>query len=293
MNSISREKYEFFKGFWIDMLTRGIDIYSGYYFVDLIIIIEDIQQVVALYDGEKYNLSEIKRLFKEFNTYINKNYFYYSYYSNEIKKLKNISRNIDLYINKKKKLESELNKIYIKVNDMLLYCIYGGILCGIGYGLVFLRNGSAGGTDIITMLIRKKYSNFNIGAVNFAINLIIVTIEAIIFGIPRALYTLISMFIQGLVLDQVIRGFSSKKLMMILTEKEEEIIKYIIADMHRGVTTLPARGEFTDQDKRMLYCLVTSRQMITLKNRILSCDPKAFISILDVSEVKGRGFQNL
>lgn len=70
MNSISREKYEFFKGFWIDMLTRGIDIYSGYYFVDLIIIIEDIQQVVALYDGEKYNLSEIKRLFKEFNTYI-------------------------------------------------------------------------------------------------------------------------------------------------------------------------------------------------------------------------------
>ncbi len=79
----------------------------------------------------------------------------------------------------------------------------------------------------------------------------------------------------------------------VLTEKEEEIIKYIIADMHRGVTTLPARGEFTDQDKRMLYCLVTSRQMITLKNRILSCDPKAFISILDVSEVKGRGFQNL
>nr|WP_304285422.1 YitT family protein [Clostridium paraputrificum] len=182
---------------------------------------------------------------------------------------------------------------YIKVNDMLLYCIYGGVLCGIGYGLVFLRNGSAGGTDIITMLIRKKYSNFNIGAVNFAINLIIVTIGAIIFGIPRALYTLISMSIQGLVLDQVIRGFSSKKLMMILTEKEEEIIKYIIADMHRGVTTLPARGEFTDQDKRMLYCLVTSRQMITLKNRILSCDPKAFISILDVSEVKGRGFQNL
>ena len=142
---------------------------------------------------------------------------------------------------------------------MLLYCIYGGVLCGIGYGLVFLRNGSAGGTDIITMLIRKKYSNFNIGAVNFAINLIIVTIGAIIFGIPRALYTLISMFIQGLVLDQVIRGFLSKKLIIeILTEKEEEIIKYIIAkaDMHRGVTTLPARGEFTDQDKRMLYSLV-------------------------------------
>lgn len=182
---------------------------------------------------------------------------------------------------------------YINVNDMLLYCIYGGALCGIGYGLVFLRNGSAGGTDIITMIIRKKYSNLNIGLVNFSINIIIVTIGAIIFGIPRALYTLTSMFIQGLVLDQVIRGFSSKKLMMILTDKESEIIKYILSDMHRGVTTIPARGEFKDQDKRMIYCLVTSRQMIVLKNKILASDPKAFISILDVSEVKGRGFQTI
>lgn len=182
---------------------------------------------------------------------------------------------------------------YINVNDILLYCIYGGVLCGIGYGLVFLRNGSTGGADIITMLIRKKYSNFNIGAVGFSINLLIVIIGALIFGIPRALYTLISIFIQSLVLEQVLRGFSSKKLMLILTDKEEEVIKYIINDMNRGVTTLPARGEFTDEDKRMLYCLVTSRQMISLKNKILSCDPKAFISILDVSEVKGRGFQNL
>lgn len=181
----------------------------------------------------------------------------------------------------------------ITVNDILLYCIYGGVLCGIGYGLVFLRNGSTGGTDIITMLIRKKYSNFNIGALGFSINLIVVFIGALIFGIPRALYTLISIFIQGLVLDQMIRGFSSKKLMLILTEMEDEIINFIIADMHRGVTTIPARGEFTDKNKRMLYCLVTSRQMIELKNKILATDPKAFISILEVSEVKGRGFQNL
>lgn len=118
MNIISREKYEFFKCFWIDMLTRGIDIYSGYYFVDLIIIIEDIQQIVALYEGEKYKLDEIKRLFKEFNSYINKNYFYYLHYSNEIKKIKNISKNIDLYISEKKRLESELNKVYIKVNGI-------------------------------------------------------------------------------------------------------------------------------------------------------------------------------
>lgn len=181
----------------------------------------------------------------------------------------------------------------IKVDDILLYCIYGGVLCGLGYGLVFLRNGSTGGTDIITMVIRQKFSNYNIGALGFSLNLVIIIIGAIIFGIPKALYTLISIFIQSIVLDRVIRGFSSKKLMLILTEKEELIINYIIKDLHRGVTTLPARGEFTDTDKRMLYCIVTTRQMLELKAKILSMDSKAFINILDISEVKGKGFTNL
>ncbi|MEG0641521.1 MAG: YitT family protein [Clostridium sp.] len=181
----------------------------------------------------------------------------------------------------------------IEVNDILLYCIYGGVLCGIGYGLVFLRNGSSGGTDIITMVIRKKYSNFDIGKLGFALNCIIVFVGALIFGLPKALYTLISMFIQSLVLDQMLRGFSSKKVLMILTEKEDLVIKYIIKDLHRGVTSLNAEGEFTHVKKKMLYCLVTTRQMVELKGEILNIDPKAFISVIDVSEVNGRGFQNL
>lgn len=181
----------------------------------------------------------------------------------------------------------------IDVNDILLYCLYGGSLCGIGYGIVFLRSGSTGGTDIITMLIRKKYSNFNIGTVSMLLNAIIVIVGAFFLGVPKALYTLISIFTQSIVLDRVLKGFSSKKLMLILTDKEDEIINYIIKDLHRGVTTLQARGEFTDSNKRMLYCLVTVPQMIELKAKILAIDPMTFISILDVSEVKGRGFTNL
>lgn len=182
---------------------------------------------------------------------------------------------------------------YIQVNDILLYCIYGGTLCGLGYGLVFLRSGSTGGTDIINMLIRQKYSNFNVGSLGFTLNIIIVCIGAFIFGLPKALYTLLSMFIQSLILDNVLKGFSSKRLMLILSEKECEIVHFVMKDLHRGVTTLAARGEFTDSDKRMLYCLVTSREMISLKTKILAIDPKAFISILDVSEVRGKGFSNI
>ena len=133
----------------------------------------------------------------------------------------------------------------VKVDDTLLYCIYGGVLSGIGYGLVFFRNGSIGGTDIITMVIRKKYSNLDIGKVGFGFNLIIVTVAAFIFGLPKALYTLISLFITSTILDKVLSGFTSKKLLLILTEKEEDIITYVIKDMNRGITSLMAEGGYT------------------------------------------------
>ena len=181
----------------------------------------------------------------------------------------------------------------INVNDVLLYCIYGGVLCGAGYGLVFLRNGSTGGTDIITMLIRKKYSNFNIGGLGFALNMIIIIVGAFFFGISKALFTLISIFIQGYVLDRVLRGLNSKNLLLIITDRDEEVVNYIINNLHRGVTSLLAEGEYTHDMKKMLYCIVTPRQMVELKTTIHLIDPKAFITIIDVSEVKGRGFKNI
>ncbi|MNO87118.1 hypothetical protein D3C76_785340 [compost metagenome] len=190
-------------------------------------------------------------------------------------------------------LLTEKLPIYVNVDDILVYCIYGGVLCGLGYSIVFARNGSTGGMDIITMLVRKNFNNFDIGKLGFSLNMIIVVIGAIFFGLPRALYTVISIYIQSLILDKVLKGFGSKKLLMILTEKEEDIIKFIIKDVHRGVTSLPAEGEYTHSKKKMIYCIVTLSQLIYLKNSIMLMDPKAFITIIDVSEVRGKGFNNI
>lgn len=181
----------------------------------------------------------------------------------------------------------------IKLDDVLLYCIYGGVLCGAGYGLVFLRNGSTGGTDIITMLIRKKYSNFEIGKLGFTINCLIIIAGAIIFGIPKALYTLISIFVQGAVLDRVLKGFNARKLMFIITNESQSIIDFVIKDLNRGVTSLPIEGEYTHKKAKMLYCIVTTGEMLALKNKIYAVDPKAFITIVDTSEVRGKGFKNI
>lgn len=186
-------------------------------------------------------------------------------------------------------LTSKIN-IDLGENDVLFYCIYGGVLCGVGYGLVFLRNASTGGTDILTMFIRKTYSNFDIGTLGFAINTVVVIIGAIFFGLNKALYTFVAIYIQGMILDKMIRGFGTKKVMLILTDKEKDIINYVLKNMNRGITSLPAKGEYTHSDKKMLYCIVNVHQMITLKNKIVSIDPSAFITIIDVSEVRGRGF---
>jgi len=190
-------------------------------------------------------------------------------------------------------MTKQFSSLTSHIDDLLLNCIYGGVLCGLGYGLVFSRNASTGGTDIITMLLRKNYPNFEIGKLSFAINCIIVFIGAIIFDLPKALYTLISMFSQGTVVDKVINGFYSKKLLLIISEKEEDIVKYVIKDMNRGVTSLVAEGEYTHKLKKMLYIAVTASQMVHLKNKILRIDPKAFITIIDVSEVNGKGFYKI
>ena len=187
-------------------------------------------------------------------------------------------------------LTKQFSGVTAHIDDILLNCIYGGVICGLGYGLVFSRNGSTGGTDILTMLLRKNYPNFEIGKVSFAINCIIILIGAILFDLPKALYTLISMFAQGTVIDKVINGFYSKKLLLIISEKEEDIIKYVIKDMNRGVTSLVAEGEYTHKLKKMLYVAVTASQMVHLKDKILRIDPKAFITIIEVSEVNGKGF---
>lgn len=135
----------------------------------------------------------------------------------------------------------------LNINDKLLYCLYGGVINGIGFGLVFTHRGSTGGFDIVTMIIRKKRSNLNIGTISFIINLIIVSISAFIFGLPSALYTLIAMYITSFVMDNVVKGLRQTKSVFIITEKEEEVSKLIMMNLHRGVTYLYGEGAYTKE----------------------------------------------
>ncbi|NSJ92521.1 YitT family protein [Coprococcus sp. MSK.21.13] len=182
----------------------------------------------------------------------------------------------------------------VVLDDILLLCIYGGILNGIGVGLSFSNQGSTGGLDIVSSVIKKKYENFDIGKISFAFNFLIVVAGAFIFNIKIALYTLVSMYLTATMIDKVVKGFDNKeKLIFIITEKEVEVSKWIMDALGRGVTFLNGEGAYTAKEKRVLYCVVSLSQLPELKHMVKEIDNHAFISILDVSEVQGKGFKKI
>jgi uncharacterized membrane-anchored protein YitT (DUF2179 family) len=186
-------------------------------------------------------------------------------------------------------LTNDISRLYF-LNDLLLSCIYGGVLSGVSAGIIFSNYGSLGGTDIISMTLRRRFS-FEIGSVSFGINLVIVSIGAIFFGIERALYTLVSMYIGSAVLDKVINGFDRKKMLLIVTDKETEIIDKIHQELNRSSTLLYGIGTYTKKQKKLVYCVVSVSQLPKAKRIVEASDPYAFMSILDTSEIQGHGFK--
>lgn len=182
----------------------------------------------------------------------------------------------------------------IVLDDILLLCIYGGILNGIGVGLSFSNQGSTGGLDIISSVIKKSHENFDIGKISFGFNFLIVLAGVFIFDIRIALYTLVSMYLTATMIDKVVKGFDKKeKLIFIITEEEEEVSEWIMKALKRGVTFLNGEGAYTAKDKKVLYCVISLSQLPKLKQVVKEIDSNAFISILDISEVQGKGFKKI
>lgn len=175
------------------------------------------------------------------------------------------------------------------VDDTMLAAIFGGVLSGIGGGLIFRVNGSAGGTDIVAAIL-KRYCAFNVGMVGFGINLVIISISSLLFGLKPALFTLIAMYLSGRVTDNVVEGVNRRKTITIISEYSEEIAQSILSQLGRGVTFLSGTGAYTRQDKRVVYAVVTTMELAKIKFIVEDIDPQAFMIVSEAAEVLGRGF---
>ena len=180
--------------------------------------------------------------------------------------------------------------IDFKLDNNMLYAIFGGFINGLGMGILFKHGACQGGLDILATIFKTKL-NVNIGSSLMAINAIIIGIASYIFSLERGLLTIVSMYVAYKMLDKIQMGFGDTKQIMIVTSKQREVTDRILSDLHRGVTLLHGEGAFTHKQQNVVYCIVSTRQVVTIKRILDEVDPTAFLIISEAYEVKGRGFK--
>ncbi|WP_144502994.1 YitT family protein [Bacillus pumilus] len=175
-------------------------------------------------------------------------------------------------------------------HEALLAAIFGGVVIGIGIGLVFLGNGSTGGTALAAKII-NKYTGLTLGTCLAMMDGLIVFAAMTVFGIEEGLYAVIGVFISSKTIDVVQAGFSHSKMAMIITGHEDEVRQAVFDQIDRGVTKISAVGGYTDHDRPILMCVVGQSQFTKLKQVVKAIDASAFVIVMDAKEVLGEGFK--
>lgn len=177
--------------------------------------------------------------------------------------------------------------------EPLLASIFGGVLIGLGLGFIFKAKATSGGSSIIAMML-TKYSRIPLGQSLMIVDAIIVLLGLAAFGdwtIP--LYSLIIIFITGKVIDIVLEGFSYEKTLFIISDKYEAIANKILTDLNRGGTFIEGKGMYNNDEKKIIFVNVTRREVAILQEFINQIDPNAFVTVIEASEILGKGFRSL
>jgi len=178
--------------------------------------------------------------------------------------------------------------------EILLCCLYAGLLSGLGAGCLLRVNASSGGSGVVGRLVNQKRPDAKIGQIILAFDFLIVLANAIVFqDFSLVLYSVIILFVTSVVTDFVLDGVKEGKAFYIISDKYVEIADEVLHRLNRGVTNITARGMYTKDEKHMLLVLVGKRQQTELKNIIKSVDPAAFMFLVSAKEVLGEGFYPL
>jgi uncharacterized membrane-anchored protein YitT (DUF2179 family) len=174
--------------------------------------------------------------------------------------------------------------------DKLLAVLWGGALCGIGMGMVFRVGGNTGGTDIVAQLLTKKVS-LGVGQLMLLVDAGVLFVAALKFGPELALYGAVAVFVTTTTIDVVQEGLSTEKAAFIFSKMNEQIAATILVELGRGVTAFAARGMYTGENRDVIFCVVSRRELDDLKHIVHQLDPEAFVVISDVHEALGEGFK--
>ncbi len=176
--------------------------------------------------------------------------------------------------------------------DYLLAAVFGGVFSGAGMGLVLRGNSSTGGTDMVAALIQTRLRHYSVVQIMQLVDGLIVLFALFVFGIRPTLYAVVAIVVTTKIGDTVLEGLKYSKAAFIITERHEEMAKTLMSELDRGVTGLMAKGMYTGTGKCVLYCVVSRKQIVRLKEIAAEIDANAFVIVSDVREVLGEGFQD-
>lgn len=175
--------------------------------------------------------------------------------------------------------------------DKLFAAIIGGVLCGVGLGLIFMRGFATGGTDLLASLISDRLPTVSYGRLVLMLDAVVVLIAAFCYRDWRSgLYSALTVYVSGEVIDKVLSGATTGKSVYIISEKHAEISAAILERMQRGVTLLDGEGGFSRRRMPVLMTVVRKYELYRIKNIVTEYDREAFVTVGDVTEILGRGF---
>ena len=177
------------------------------------------------------------------------------------------------------------------VLDPLISTLYGGVLCGLGLGMVFVCGTSTGGSDILVRLLKLHWRHVPIGQISMSFDVVVLVLTGIVFGdVTKALYTGIAVFVTAQVVDAVVYRFDYSKVAIIISKKYEQIAQQICLRLERGATFLQGEGAFSHTQTKVILTAVKKQQVAELKELVTRIDPEAFIIVQEAHQVLGDGF---
>ncbi len=175
-------------------------------------------------------------------------------------------------------------------SDLLISSVFGGLFVGAGVGLVLRSSASTGGTDLLAIIIKHYLKKIPINQIMMCIDGMIIVVGLFVFGVEKAMYALISIFIVSKVVNTLVEGVNYSKEVHIISEKSSEIAQELMKHLNRGITSINGKGVYTGKSKDILYIVCSTEELIELQRIVKEVDTEAFIIINDVREVVGRGF---
>ena len=178
-------------------------------------------------------------------------------------------------------------------DEVLLACIFGGVVMGVGVGMILKTRASSGGTDVLSNILHK-WTHQPLGQLQMTVDSCIVVFGFLMFQDWKVpMYSWLAIFLMGKTIDVVLQGFANEKTFFIISDKVEDIRHFILTDIKRGGSIVPIQGMYNRTEKEMIMTMVNRREMATLQRAIYQIDPNAFVTILDAKEILGKGFKKL